>query len=196
MLTRSLLAAVNHVLASEDWAPSRLAKFAGQSVSVGFGSLSLAFTISARGLLEKGVATPDTPATVTLTLPDDAPARFLANPTSLLSAAQIAGSADLAETLGFVIRHLRWDVESDLSLLLGDIVGRRTAQILKALDKWQRNAAGNGLLGVGEWLSEESGLVAARRDVERFCLNVDALHEDCRRLESRLQRVESVGCPD
>jgi ubiquinone biosynthesis protein UbiJ len=45
-------------------------------------------------------------------------------------------------------------------------------------------------------LSEESGLIAARRDVERFCLDVDALHEDFRRLENRLQRVESAGCPD
>ncbi|HMW80554.1 hypothetical protein [Accumulibacter sp.] len=192
MLLRALLAFANHVLASEDWATSRLARFAGQSVAIGFGSVSLPVTIGADGLLAAGLADPQSPATVTLTLPDDAPVRWLTDRAALLASAQIAGPADLAETLNFVMRHLRWDVESDLSLLFGDIVGRRTAQIIGALGQWQANARQRSLSSLGEYLSEESGVLATRREVERFCVSVGALADDCRRLESRLQRVESA----
>jgi len=193
MLLGALLAFANHVLASEDWAVGRLARFAGQNVSIRFGKVSLTATIGADGLLDADLLTdPQLPASVTLTLPDDAPVRWLTDRASLLASAQIAGPAELAETLSFVIRHLRWDIESDLSLLLGDIVGRRAAQLVGALGQWQVSAVQRGLTGLGEYLSEESGLLTARREVERFCLSVDALADDCRRLEGRLQRVESA----
>jgi len=195
LLIGALTALVNHVLASEDWASSRLAKFAGQSVRISFGTLSFAVAISAKGLLEARPAAPDSPATVSITLPDDTPLRLLTNPTSLLSSANISGAADLAETLGFVIRHLRWDAESDLSLLLGDILGRRAAQLFRALGRWQASAAHNGLMALAEWLSEESGLLAARRDVETYGLTVATLDDDCHRLEGRLQRIESARNP-
>jgi hypothetical protein len=75
-------------------------------------------------------------------LPDDAPLIRADRSASLFSAATISGSADLAETLGFVFRNLRWDIEHDLSRVLGDIVPGEPAAG-KGLAQWQLAAARN-----------------------------------------------------
>ena len=112
MLARPALALVNHLLRGNAWARDRLIGFAGKTALLQFGSSTLLVRIGDTGLLEAGGA--GTPATVSITLPADAPALALTDKASLLSSATISGSADLAETLGFVFRHLRWDVEHDL----------------------------------------------------------------------------------
>jgi ubiquinone biosynthesis protein UbiJ len=131
-------------------------------------------------------------ATVSIGLPDDAVIRVLTDPPSLFSAATISGSADLAETLGFVFRNLRWDIEHDLSRVTGDIAAQRIFQVAKGLLQWQWRAARNLALGMTEYLTEEERAIARRGDVEQFCSEVDALRDDCARVEKRLLRLESA----
>jgi ubiquinone biosynthesis protein UbiJ len=42
---------------------------------------------------------------------------------------------------------------------------------------------------VAEYLTEEETAIARRRDIERFCAEVDALRDDLARCEKRLERV-------
>lgn len=182
------LAVVNHVLAGEDWARARLAGFAGLTARVEFAGALLRFTILESGLLAVAEAT--SPVAVSIRLPDDAPVRALTDRSSLFSAATIAGSVDLAETLALVFRNLRWDVEHDLAQLLGDIVARRAVRLVKGLARWQVRGAGNLAAGLAEYLTEEERAIASRREVEAFCAEVDALRDDFERVEKRLRRFE------
>ena len=186
MLTRPALAFVNHVLAAEDWARDRLAGVAGQTASVEFGSSKWVVRLSEAGLLEAADAR--SPVAVSIRLPDDAPLRALTDRRSLLSAMTISGSADLAETLGFVFRNLRWDVEHDLSRVLGDVVARRAFQVVKILGRWP--GPGNLALAAAEYFGEEESVLARRLEIGSFCSQVDALREDLSRFEKKLERVE------
>lgn len=185
------LAVINHLLTGEDWARARLTGFAGQTARLEFASVRLQFTILESGLLTAAEAA--APVAVSIRLPDNAPLRALTDRPSLFSAATISGSVDLAETLAFVFRNLRWDVEHDLSQVLGDIVGRRATRLLKGVAQWQARSAQNLALGLAEYLTEEEKAVAPRRDIEAFCAAVDALRDDCSRLEKRLGRMDRAA---
>lgn len=188
ILARPALALVNHILKSEDWARNRLKGFAGKTAQLQFAGRGVGtVTIGDEGLLE---ASPiDAAAAVTIDLPADAPARMFTDPASLFSTAMIAGSAELAETLGFVFRNLRWDVEHDLSHLLGDIVAHRAVQFGTRLAQWPGQAGGRVALALAEYLTEETATIACRSDVETFCAEVDALRDDVARAEKRLARL-------
>jgi ubiquinone biosynthesis protein UbiJ len=188
MLEKPALAVLNHLLASEDWARCKLVPFAGKTARLQLGSgIVFLVRISGDGLLE--VADANTPPTVSIILPADSPVRALTDSASLLSAATISGSADLAETLGFLYRNLRWDIEEDLSQVVGDIVARRAVQLMGRLARWQVSGARNFALSVTEYLTEEAPAIARRQDIERFCAEVDALRDDLARCEKRLERV-------
>lgn len=188
MLAGTALRFANHVLAGEQWARARLQLFAGQTAHLEFGKLSLPVTITSAGLLAAGDR--QATAAVTISLPEDAPLRALTDRPALFASARIAGSADLAETLGFVFRNLRWDAEDDLSRLFGDIAARRLVQGGKQFAQRQLQKMKNFTLNVAEYLTEENPSIARRADVARFCGAVDALQDDCNRLERRLRELE------
>lgn len=188
LLVRALLVrALNHLLAGEPWAGERLRPFAGQRVSIAGGPLPVRLTVTTAGRFE--AADDSGEAAVTITLPADFPARLLVDRGSLFAAAKLAGSADFAETLAFVFRNLRWDVEDDLARYVGDIASRRLVQAGRAVQAWQRDAALNLAANAAEYATEDSALLAAPRDLQAFGEAVNALRDDVARLEKRLQRL-------
>jgi len=182
----------NHLLAGEDWARQRLLAFSGQTAELQFGYALLRFTISKAGLLEEADVAAG--ALVSIRLADDAPVRALADRPSLFSSATVAGSAEFAETLGFVFRNLRWDVEHDLALLTGDVFARRALHLAVALGRWQGASARNLATSIAEYLTEEEAALVPRRALASFCSDVDALRDDLARLEKRVDRLAPRRC--
>ena len=189
MLLGTALAAINHLLAGEDWARQRLAPFAGQTARLEFGALALPLSISADGLFV--AADRDAPADVTITLPADAPLRALTDRESLFTAAQLSGSAQLAENLGFVFRNLRWDVEADLAQFVGDIAAHRLVAVGGRVASWQRQQAFNLAANLAEYYTEENPTIARRDDVAGFCAQVADLPQQLDRLEARIAALET-----
>lgn len=190
MLIDAALGFVNHLLAGEAWARDRLKVFAGKTVRVEQGALSLSLAISSNGLLFAATAKQAT-EDVTITLPADAPLRFLTDRSSLFTAAKISGSADLAESLGFIFRNLHWDAEGDLSLLIGDIAARRLVGGSKQLVKWHLQQATNLALNVAEYFTEENPAIARTQDISNFCVDVGHLRDSMDQLEKRVVSLES-----
>lgn len=188
MLLPAALAAINHLLAGEDWARERLSPFAGRTARLEFGALALPLAIGADGLFV--VAERDAPADVTITLPADAPLRALADRASLFATAQLSGSAQLAENLGFVFRNLRWDVEADLAQFVGDIAAHRLVAVGSRVARWQRQQALNLAANFAEYLTEEKPSIARRRDVADFCAEVTRLPDEVARIEARIAALE------
>ena len=188
MLLGAALATVNHLLAGEDWARARLQPFAGQTARLEFGALTLPLAINADGLFV--AAGESAPADVTITLPADAPLRALADRPSLFTAAHLSGSAELAETLGFVFRNLRWDAESDLARFVGDIAAHRLTAFGSGLARWHQQQALNLAANFAEYFTEEKPSIARRSDVADFCAEVTRLPDEVARLETRIAALE------
>lgn len=190
MITRAALGFVNHLLKGEAWARARLKPLAGQAACLEAGPLALPFVIDGEGLF--AVSAGSVAPAVTIRLPDDAPLRWFSDRAAVLGAVRIAGSAELAETLAFVFRNLRWDVEADLSRVVGDIAAHRLAGWGRGFAGWQRQAARNAAANVAEYLTEEAPALARKAEVAAFCTAVDGLLDDCGRLERRLQRLAAT----
>lgn len=192
MLTAIALNFVNHVLTGASWARLRLQPFAGQSAHLSIGSLVIPVGITAKGLFKSVVVSESGAApAVTIALPADTPLRLLTDRPSLFSAARISGSAEFAEAIGFVFRNLRWDAEDDLAQLVGDIPARRLLLGGRYFAQWHLQQAKNLVLNFTEYLTEESNTISRQTDVKTFSRAVDAIHDDCSRLELRIQQLES-----
>ena len=189
MLLGTALRVLNHVLVHEDWARERLKPFAGQGVCLRFAALTLPLTVRSDGLFT-AVGSADDAATVTITLPSDAPLRALTDRQTVFGAAHIAGPAEFAETLGFVFRNLDWDAESDLARFVGDIAAHRLLAGGRQLARWHQRQATNLALNVAEYLTEENPTVAHHRDIADFCAQTAALSAELAALEARIARLE------
>ena len=188
MLANAAFGFVNHLLDGEDWARARLKPFAGQSARLDLGVLKLLLEITAEGRFMVGNT--DGEAAVIITLPAQAPILALTDRPALLAAAQISGSAELADTLRFVFSHLQWDVESDLARLLGDIAARRLVQGGRQVARWPLDLATNLALNLAEYLTEENQTLARPRDVASFCTEAATLNAEVSGLEARLTILE------
>jgi len=189
MLAQGVVSVLNHLLSGANWARERLRSFAGQHARLMGGPLKLDLVVDGDGYFRRQEAGCDEPPAVTIELPADAPFRFLANRNSIFAAAKLSGTADFAETLAFVFRNLRWDVEEDLAKLVGDIAARRLVRTGEAFFAWQKQAGGNLAANAAEYLSEESGVLVPKREVARLAAEMDSLREEMARLEKRLARL-------
>ena len=188
MLVEPALRFVNHLLTSEDWARARLKVFSGQLVRFELGTLGLVLEITPAGFLR--TTQRSDPIAVTASLPADAPLRLLTERAALIAGARISGSAELAESLSFVLRNLRWDVESDLAEVVGDVAARRLTMGGRQFAQWQGEQLKNLALNVAEYFTEEAPTIARRQDVTAFCGDVREVEERLKRLEKRLGLFE------
>ena len=182
-----IFAALNHLLQGETWAQERLRPFAGATVLVAAGPIVLLLLIDERGLFIGGdkARQPD----VTLTLPADALVKLIVDRKNLFSTVKLSGSADIAESLAFVFRNLRWDVEADMADLIGDVPAHRLTKLAGSFAGQLQENVKRLSENVVEYATEDSLLLAANRDIEVFCRQVDVLKEELAGLEKRIARL-------
>lgn len=183
---QAVLPWLNHLLVESGWALGRLAPHRGRCLRIEaqyFGALNI--VLGADGRLEE--APVDAAADLTLTLPADAVRQFLASGgerEALLAGARMQGPVEFAESLGFVLRNLHWDVEEDLSRLTGDIVARR----LIAATKGAFASGGDAAVRLGAGIAESS-LLVPRSEFRRWAESAGDLAARVDQLESRLRRL-------
>jgi ubiquinone biosynthesis accessory factor UbiJ len=136
-LQQRIVLALNHVLQQEPEAMARLARQKGQVAHIEMAPISIKLVATPAGLLD--IAALEAKADLTLTVTDS-------NPFSLLQttlrgekpAIQIQGDVQLAAEVNWLVDHVRWDAEEDLSRIIGDAPAhsvmhalRQAAQMLK-----------------------------------------------------------------
>jgi ubiquinone biosynthesis protein UbiJ len=190
VLDRPVIAFINHLLAEEQWARDKLAPFAGKRVRVTAPAApDLAFAVATDGMLEPaGEGDPD----LTIGLSPAAVPKLLARDEAVLQTIAFSGDAELAAALQFLFRHLRWEVEEDLSLVVGDVAAHRIAETGRAFAAWQVDAAERLGQNVAEYLTEEAELLAPKPELARFAREVADLVDAVERLEKRLDRIASA----
>jgi ubiquinone biosynthesis accessory factor UbiJ len=188
MLDNLAAGAMNHLLRDANWARERLAPFAGASVRFVLPPLSSMFSIAEDGTLH--VAPVDTQPVATIKLTPATAMRLLVlKDESARADVEVEGDAALAGAITRVLGTLRWDVEEDLSRLIGDIAAHRVVKTGQAVAHWQRAAGENLARSLGEYVTEERPLVAGREALRAFAQAVDELRDDTERLEKRIERL-------
>ena len=187
MLATLALPAINHLLAQQDWARRRLADHGGKTVRISAPPVSLRCMIDDNGLL---VASPDElDDDVVIEMPLDELSSVAQGADALMARVRITGNADVADSLSFVFRHLRWDREADLARLFGPILGRRlhlgARRCERAAPEMGRRLAAN----VGEYLVHEGAILVAKDTMEDHITSVRQLRDDLARLEQRVARL-------
>ncbi|MFY9329752.1 MAG: hypothetical protein WAO76_17320 [Georgfuchsia sp.] len=186
LFSSPVLAAINHVLDQAEWARQKLQPFAGRNVRIAMLPLSLSFVISSDGRLQSGKDEPE----LEIVFPADTLMLAPEGGERVMQAARINGPADLANALSLVLRHLRWDIEEDLSKVVGDIAAHRIISALGAFAQWQRKAARNLAENIGEYLVEENPTLVKHAEVGVFAEDVKRLCSDLAVIEARITRLQ------
>ena len=186
MIPKTFTTFVNHLLRQQSWARDRLAAYAGSHLCLRAWPLhaDLNLLISKEGLfsVEKDLASPD----LTVTLKPTAIPLLLIRHRDAMKNVDLVGNAGLASAVQELFSRLEWDLEEDLSLIVGDVAANRVARTGRGILAWQRDAFERTAQNVAEYWSEEDRLIGRRADFNQFRLNVQTLEADLGRVEARL----------
>lgn len=187
MLSRVFAAAVNHALEQSGWARERLRRHAGKAVRFVVAPFDATLAVGEDGYV---VAPQEAEPALTLRLSPFLLPRLLLEEEAAYREVETEGDAALAADVAHLFRHLRWDVEEDLSRLFGDVLAHRLAEGGAALARWPAQAAEGLAAMLVEYAREEEPLLPKREEVARFLADVDTLRDDVERLEKRIERLE------
>jgi ubiquinone biosynthesis protein UbiJ len=187
MFVSTAIAALNHLLATAPWARARLAPFAGRSAEIAVSPVRLALGIDSDGYFCETVAAEHD---VRLELPLASLPKAAGGVDALMGDIRIAGNAEFADALGFVLRKLRWDGEEALSHLIGDIAAHRATLTLGEVFRWQQHSARNLVENLAEYFTEERPVLVKHASFERFAADAAALRDDLARLDKRIARIK------
>ena len=180
-------AALNHLLKSASWARERLRPFAGRIARFELAPFTVAFTILDSGEVADAPAASAPDASFALS-PGIA-LRMLGGDSDAWQKVTVGGDGALAREVLYIAQNLKWDVEEDLSRVIGDVAAHRLAAAARELRRWQRDSTRSFTRAMAAYWTEEQPLVAAKTDVERFVREVDTLRDDVARLEKRIEQL-------
>ena len=191
MLPHPGILALNHLLEAEAWARDKLKPYAGQCVEFRSPPLpALRLDILDSGLLRS--AAQDAAPNLVVSIGPGALPAMLRGEDALLREIGIEGNADLAGTVQYLFRHLRWDVAEDLSKVFGDVLAQRMVSEGKRLAAWNRETAEKLAQNFAEYWIEEQPLLARPAAVRQFLADADQLRDDLARLEKRIEALTRI----
>jgi ubiquinone biosynthesis protein UbiJ len=180
--------AINRLTRPSAIARERLARFAGKTAAFRVGPLPVAFVIQTTGEVlpaEAGAASDLEVRISPFLLP-----RLAARDESAYRDVEMQGDMDLAGEIAFLAKHLRWDVEEDLSKWVGDSAAHRAVGAARDAAAWGKDASERLAAGAAEYWTEERPLVATRVKVEGFVAGVAELRDAVERLDKRIEKLE------
>lgn len=181
---------INHILRATPRAMTRLQRFSGKTMAFKSGPFHLCLAVLASG--EVDAASQESIPDVTVTAPPILLPRLAAREEAAFKQAVFEGDAEFAAEIAFLARNLEWDVEEDLSKVIGDIAAHRIVSTAKSMREWRKDATARLGENVREYLTEERPALVPRRDMQEFLHEVDAVRDDIARLEKRLARLGNL----
>ncbi len=178
---------LQHLTSQNQWSRAHLQPFAGKVVQ-----FDIAFIKTNLLILEDGslaIAGETASPEASIHAPPSLVLRILAGDESAKTQIKIEGDAHLAAELGKVLQHMRWDVEEDLSKLVGDIAANKTATAAKKTFAETKKQTINAAEMLSEFWQEEKPILAKKRHLARFNADVDTLKSDVARFEKRIEKL-------
>ncbi len=191
MLASVSLAPFNHFLPSKSWAGKRLQPYVGKTVRLCISSFfNIVLTVQTSGELSAAMSSATVDTTITLT--PGLLLRLLAHDEEAYRKISISGDSVFAEELLCISKNLHWDVEQDLSRIMGDILAHRVVRISNDLKQWHNKTIRNLSETLVEYWMEEQPLLAKSVRVHEFICEVGALKDDVEQLEKRVEKINKV----
>ncbi|MCZ4304162.1 SCP2 sterol-binding domain-containing protein [Zoogloeaceae bacterium G21618-S1] len=193
MLSTVATGGINHLLAQADWARKRLREHQGAVAAVTIGGVSLSLAIGPEGYVAKSA--PDVPPSVTITLAPDALAKLPDGIDAAMSQVKISGQADLADSLSFVFRHLRWDSEADMARIFGPIIGHRAHRTASHIVQAIPDTGGRIAANASEYLAHEGRLLVPHAELLVHAERLRHIRDTMSRLDKRIKRLTHTDAP-
>jgi ubiquinone biosynthesis accessory factor UbiJ len=140
-MQRRLVLALNHVLQQEPEAMARLKRQAGRTIEAHWRMFAVRLQATPAGLLDLAAA--EVQPDLTLTLTEESP--FALAQAALRGdkpPVRIAGDVQLAAEVQWLVDHVRWDMEEDLSRVFGDAPAHALGNAARSMADALRRFAG------------------------------------------------------
>ncbi|MEP7155200.1 MAG: hypothetical protein ABI905_05475 [Betaproteobacteria bacterium] len=115
--------------------------------------------------------------------------RLLQKDETAYSEVEFTGDSEFASLLSTLARNIEWDIEEDLSGIVGDITAHRIVDTAKRTHEWRVEASQRFTENVAEYLTEEKRAFITRHDLETLSFANESLRDDVARLEARLAKM-------
>jgi ubiquinone biosynthesis accessory factor UbiJ len=178
---------LQHITSQNNWAKPHLAPFAGRTIAFDFSVIKANLLILEDGSLCAAGETSTIDATVHI--PPSLAMRLLAKDDAAKSYIKIDGDVHLATEVSKVLQLMRWDVEEDLSKVVGDIAAFKIGEVSKATFQEAKKQTINAAEMLSEYWQEEKNILAKKRHIEQFINDVDKLRNDVNRFDKRLEKI-------
>jgi len=188
-LNYPLVKLFNRVLADYPLAREQLAGHAGKVIAASFGPLESRLRVAADGSTELIGEGSEIPADVSFQIPLALLPRLVQKEQAAFGEVVFSGDSEFAALLSTLAREIEWDIEEDLSKLVGDIAAHRIVDTVKRTHAWRLEATQRFTENVAEYLTEEKRAFITRSDLETLALANEALRDDVARLEARLGKL-------
>ena len=187
LITRFL----QHITNQNSWSRPYLAPFGGKVVQFDFSLLKAHLIILEDGSLSLAGVTATADAVIHL--PPSLAMRLMAQDESVKMQIKIDGDTHLATEFSKVLQQMRWDIEEDLSHLVGDIAANKVVAGSQKLALETKKQTVNLAEMLSEYWQEEKLVIAKKWQVEKFIQEVDSLKSDIARFEKKLQKFNKTA---
>lgn len=188
MLASVAIAPLNHVLRGESWARKRLQPCAGKTARFRVPPFfDLAVIIQPTGEVAAASTVAGNDAILTI-MPALLP-RLLVRDEAAYREIRISGDSVFGQEILEIGQNLRWDVEQDLSDVMGDILAHRVVRAGENLVHWHNETLHNLSQALTEYLTEEQPVLAKPTDMRTFANEVSGLQDQVSRLELRVESL-------
>ena len=172
--------------------PKGTAALTGATGSSGqiFDRLITDFTILEDGRLSPGAVEPPR-VTLQFELSPNLALDFLRDGSAgAMRRVRIEGDAALATAIAGLVRQLRWDVEEDLSHVIGDLAAHRVGETVRSAAAGGRDLMDRARTTTLQWLIHDDGALVGRPALESFRDDLRRLRDDVERLAKRVERLD------
>jgi ubiquinone biosynthesis protein UbiJ len=189
LLAGAVETAVNRAISLDDAADQRLRPLADRCVRLRLTGLSIdLFFIGRDDRIEVSAETAAAPDASISGTPIALLAMAVPDWRAAGSGVRIDGDAGTAQAFERLLKQLDPDWEALFVESFGTVVGHQLWRILVEAGDVGRHVASTATEQTTRFLREESGVLVAREEVERFADEVDELREAVDRLEARIRR--------
>ena len=185
MIEPAAATSINHLLRGASWAREALLPHAGKTARFEVLPLTISLMVLENG--EVAAAAAAVSPSVTIRLTPGLLLRLAARDDNAWREVEVVGDTDFAAVINHLVRHLRWDIEEDLSRFFGDVAAHRMAETGRSFRRWGEQTAQHAGRSLASYWTEEDPLIASAHEVTEFNRAVDALRDDVARLEKRVE---------
>jgi ubiquinone biosynthesis accessory factor UbiJ len=181
---------LQHITNQNNWSRQYLLAFSGKVVQFNIAFISTSLLILEDGSL--GIAPKNAMADAIIHIPPSLALRLLAKDEAAKMRIKIEGDTHLASELSKILQHMRWDIEEDMSKLVGDIPANKIASLSQKTAATAKEQAINIAEMLTEYWQEEKPILAKKWQVEQFNADVDTVRSDFARLEKKLEKLKKM----